>query len=150
MTPNNRPSEVTALVGIIDPDAYAAGAVSTGWVDASKFFKFLAIIMAGDLGASATLDAKIEQAKDASGTAAKDLTGKAITQLTKAGTDDNKQALINIRSEELDINGGFTHLRLTMTTAAATSDSGGILLGFNPRYGPASDHDLTSVDEIVG
>lgn len=150
MTPNNRPSEVAAVVGVIDPDANAAGTVSTGWVDASKFTKFLAIVMAGDLGALATIDAKIEQAKSAAGTDAKDLVGKAITQLTKAGNDDNKQALINIKSDELDINGGFTHLRLTLVTAAATSDGGGLLLGFNPRYGPASDHDLASVDEIVG
>lgn len=150
MTPNNRPSERAAVVGVIDPDANAAGTVTTGWVDASKFNKFLAIVMAGDLGSSATIDAKIEQASDSSGTGAKDLAGKSITQLTKAGTDDNKQALINFNTSDLDINNGFTHVRLSFTTGTATSDGGAVLLGFDPRYGPASDHDAASVDEIIG
>lgn len=149
MTPNNRPSERAAVVGCIDPDAYAASTVTTGWVAAKNFAKFLAIIMAGALGSSATIDAKIQQAQDGSGTGAKDLTGAAITQLTQAGTDDDKQALINFSSDDLDINNSFTHVRLSMTVATATSDAGALLLGFDPRYAPASENDATTVDEIV-
>ena len=149
MTPNLLPSQRVALVGIIDPDAYAAGAVSTGWIAAKDHLSFLAVVTAGDLGASATVDAKLEQATSAAGAGAKDITGKAITQLTKAGTDDNKQALINLKQEELDVNNGFTHFRLTVTVATATSDAGGFVLGFDPAYGPATLNDLASVDEIV-
>ena len=36
-----------------------------------------------------------------------------------------------------------------MTVAAASSDGAGMILGLNPRYAPASDNDLASVDEIV-
>jgi len=149
MTPNNRPSERAAVVAVIDPDAYSASTVTSDWVDAAKFASYLAIITAGDLGASATLDAKIQQATDGSGTGAKDLSGAAITQLTKAGTDDNKQALINFKAEDLDINNGFTHLRLSMTIGTASSDAGALLLGFDPRFAPASDNDASTVDEIV-
>lgn len=149
MTPNNRPSERAAVVGAIDPDAYATGTYTTDWVAAKNFNKFLAIVMAGDLGASATLDAKIEQASDSSGTGAKDLTGAAITQLTKAGSDDNKQSLINFGAEDLDIVNGFTHVRLSMTVGTAASDAGGLLMAFDARFGPASDNDASSVDEIV-
>lgn len=149
MTPNNLPSERAAIVGVIDPDVTAAGAVSTGWVAAKDFHSFLAVVMAGTLGSSATLDAKIEQATDGSGTAAKDVDGKAITQLTQAGTDSDKQALINVRQCDLDIANSFTHLRLTITVGTATSDAGGVLLGFDPAYGAASDYDAASVDEIV-
>lgn len=144
-----RPSDQVAVVGNIDPDAYAAGTVTTGWVSAKNFDAFMAIVQAGDLGASATLDAKLEQATDGSGTGAKDITGKAITQLTKAGSDDNKQAVINLRTEELDVTNGFDFVRLSMTVATATSDAGGILLGMVARYGPASDNDASTVDEIV-
>lgn len=146
---NLKASEQVAVVGNIDPDAYAAGAVSSGWIDASKFHNFLALVQAGDLGTSATLDGKLEQASDSSGTGAKDITGKAITQLTQAGTDSNKQAEINLRPEELDVEGGFTHFRLTMTVATATSDAGGVVLGVNPRDGFASANDASTVDEIV-
>lgn len=150
MTPNNRPSERVALVGVISPDVHTAGARSTGWIAAKNFNKFMAVVFAGTLGASATLDAKLEQASDSSGTGAKDITGKAITQLTKAGSDDDKQAIINLSADQLDINNGFTHFRLTMTVATATSDTGGVVFGVDARLPPGSDNDLAAVDEIVG
>lgn len=144
-----RPSDRAAVVGVIDPDAYTANTYTTGWIAMADFERIMAIVMAGDLGTSATVDAKIEQATDGSGTGAKDVSGKAITQLTQAGTDSNKQAIINMRAEELDVANGFTHVRLSMTVATATSDAGAIVLGFDAREMPASDNDLSSVDEIV-
>lgn len=150
MNSNLLPSQRAAVVGVIDPDANAAGAVSTAWIDMKNWGAIQAIVMAGVLGASATLDAKLEQAQDNAGTGAKDITGKAITQLTKAGGDDDKQAIINCFADELDVTNQFTHVRLTMTVAAATSDSGAVVLGHDPRYGPASNNDLASVVEIVG
>ena len=145
--PNILPSARAKVVGVIDPDANGAGALSTGWISIADFQSILAIVMAGTLGTSGTLDAKLEQATDGSGTGAKDITGKAITQLTQAGTDSDKQAIINCRAEELDLDNSFTHVRLTMTTAVATSDSGAVVLGMDPRYSETAD--LASVDEIV-
>lgn len=142
-------SEVAAVVGVIDPDAYAADTYSTGWIDMGEFGKIMAVITAGDLGASATIDAKLEQAKDSSGTSPDDITGKAITQLTQAGGDSNKQAVINCKDDELDLANGYTHVRLSVTVGTATSDAGALVLGLDPRYGPASDNDAASVDEIV-
>jgi len=140
--------EETSIVGVIDPDAYAAGAVSTGWIAAKDMFSFMAIIMAGTLGTSATLDAKLEQATDGSGTGVKDITGKAITQLVKASNDDD-QAVINIKQQDLDIENDFTHFRLTMTVAVATSDAGAVVFGSAFRHGDGSDNDLASVVEVV-
>jgi len=149
MLPNFKASERVGIVGNIDPDAYAAGTVTTGWIDASKYHTFMAIVQAGDLGASATLDGKLQQASDGSGTGAKDITGKAITQLTQAGTDSNKQVIINLRPSELDLDNSFTHFRLSMTVATATSDAGGIVLGVGPRNGLATANDEATVDEVV-
>lgn len=145
--PNILPSDRAVIVGVIDPDAYAASTVATGWIDMAKYKSLMAVVMAGDLGASATLNAKLRQATDSTGTGAKDIAGKAITQLTQAGTDSNKQAVINLRDDELDQENGFTHVSLSMTIAEATSDAGAIVLGFDSPYQPAAD--LTSVDEIV-
>lgn len=146
---NTIPSDRLAVVGSIDPDAYTASTVTSGWIAAANFERFMAVVMAGTLGSSATLDAKLEQASDGSGTGAKDVTGKAIAQLTQAGTDSDKQAVINLNAEELDIDNGFTHFRLSMTVGTATSDAGAIVIALDPRYAPASDNDAASVDEIV-
>lgn len=142
-------ADLAAIVGVIDPDATAAGTVTTSWIDMAQWQEVLGIVTAGTLGASATLDAKFQQATDDSGTAVKDVAGAEITQLTQAGSDSDKQALIAMSAGKLDVDGGFTHVRLSMTVAVATSDAGGLVLGLCPRYLAASANDLDSVAEIV-
>jgi hypothetical protein len=144
-----RASDIAAVAAVIDPDAYSASTVTSGWVSMSTFRQIMAIVFAGTLGASATVDAKLQQATDSSGTGAKDIAGKAITQLTQAGTDDDKQAVINCRADELDLDNGFDYVRLSITIATAACDAGGVILGMNPGYGGASDNDAATVDEIV-
>lgn len=149
MNPSNSlPSERAVVLACIDPDAYTAAAYSTGWISMALFRRFQAIIMAGDLGASATLDAKLTAATSSAGAGATDISGAAITQLTQAGTDSNKQAVINLNTDTL-AGSGYTHFRLTMTVGTATSDAGALVLGFDPLYAPASDNDASTVDEIV-
>lgn len=143
---NILPSDRVRLMGVIDPDAYSTGTETTGWVDASEFGNLLALVSAGTLGASATLNAKIEEAKDSGGTDSQDLSGKAISELTQSGTDDSdKQALINVRQDELSDD--FTHVRLSITVGTASSDAAGYLFGFDARYEPETD--ATTVAEIV-
>ena len=150
MNINALASEQAAVLATIDPDVTVASTVVSDYVDASEFANYQAIIMAGTLGSSATLDAKLVQATDGSGTDVKDITGKAITQLTQASPDDSdKQAVINLKPEELDLANDFTHFALSLTVAVATSDVGALVQGLDPRYGPASDNDLASVAEIV-
>jgi hypothetical protein len=144
---NIKPSDRAPVLAVIDPDAYTAATYTSGWVDMSLWESLLAIVFAGTLGSGATLDAKLEQATSAAGAGAKDITGKAITQLTQAGTDSDKQAVINCQSEDLDVEGGFRYARLSMTVGTATSDAGGVVLGMDPRYAPT---DATTVDEVVG
>lgn len=146
---NQLPSELAAIVAVIDPDANAAGTITSAYVSVAKFRKLMAIVMAGDLGSSATLNFKLVQATSAAGAGKKDISGKAITALTEAGTDSNKQAIINFDQTDLDITNGFAFVAMEMVTAVATSDSGAIMLGFDAAINPASDNDASSVDEIV-
>lgn len=145
------PSEVAAVVAAIDPDNYAAGTQTSGWVDAGDFVAFLALIQVGEMAAGSTVDAKIEQATDSGGTGAKDVSNSSITQLTQGSSpdDSDSQALINVRPEDLDVSGGFTHIRVSVTVASAASDAAALLLGLNARHGPASDQDAATVAEIV-
>lgn len=143
-----KPSQRAAIVGVVNPQS-ASSVQTSGWIDATKFHKFMAIILAGALGSSATVDAKLEQATASDGTGAKDVTSKSITQLTKAGTDDNKQVVVNLKQEDLDFANGFKFFRLSITPATAACLISGVVLGLDPRYGMASDSDATTVDEIV-
>lgn len=145
--PNLLASQKAVLAGVVDPDALTAATHDSGWIDMALFEQIQAIIAVGTLGTNATVDAKLQQATDAAGAGAKDIAGKAITQLTQAGADSDKQAIINCRSEELDVNNSFTHVRLRITVAVATSDGGAVVLGHAARYQVADD--LASVAEVV-
>lgn len=147
MNPTVKSANYVATMERIDPDAYAASTVTSGWIDAGLFARVLAIIMAGDLGTSATLDAKLEQATSSGGAGAKDVTGSAITQLTQAGTDSNKCVHIDLDPAALDTANSFRYVRVSMTIGTATSDAGALLLGIGPRYSPPADGSF--VDEIV-
>ena len=134
----------------IDPQSNAAASTLTSdYVDMSKVGSLLAIINAGAFVATGKVDAKLVQATAAAGTNKKDITGKAITQLTAAGTDDNKQAFINLFAEELDINNSFRYVALELTNTTAAALVSADLIGFDCSYNPASDYNLASVDEIV-
>lgn len=150
MNPNTRPSDRTATLGVISPATHAAGsAVSTAWIKLDQFQSLKATLLAGVLGASATLDFKLEQANTAAGGDVKDVEGKAITQLTKAGSDDNAQAVIDLSADELDVANGFYWVRATATPGTANSAFAAIVEGYDPRYAPARDYGATSVAETV-
>lgn len=148
MYPNSRLAEQLSLLGTIDPISQAAGTVTTGWISAANFERFLAVLQTGVLGASATVDAKLQQATDSSGTSAKDVTGKAITQIVKA-SGDGKQAEINLRVDELDMNGGFSYFRLSVTVGTAASLISASVFGGVPRNAPASSLNATTVVQNV-
>ena len=148
MFPNSKASEMLAVLATIDPASQAAGALSTGWVSVANHLGFLAVVQTGVLGTSATVDAKLQQALDNAGTGAKDIAGKAITQIVKA-TGDNKQALINIKPEELDTVNGFGFVRVTVTVGVAASITSAQLLGVNPRFAPADAGNQAAVVQVI-
>jgi hypothetical protein len=144
-----QPSEKAAVVATIDPQAIAAGGgtVSSDWVDMRKFGEALFVLLSGAI--DGPLNAKLQEAKDGSGTGVQDLTGKAMAAW--AATDDNKQAVFNLKAEELSLNAGYTHARLSVTSGggASTHTVAAVGLGLCPRFGPASDDDSADVKEIV-
>lgn len=149
MFPNAKGSELFAVLATIDPASLAVGTVTTAWIPVTNFHALVADVHSGVLGASATLDAKLQQALDGSGTSAKDITGKAITQLTQAGGGSSRQALINVKPEELDTVNGFGYVRLSMTVGVAASLASAQLLGVNPRYATADAFNQSAVAQIV-
>jgi hypothetical protein len=148
MLPNARISEQASVLATIDPVSQAAGTITTGWVSAATHERFMALIQTGVLGASATVDAKLQQATTSAGAGAKDVTGKAITQIVKA-SGDNKQAAINLRADELDMNNGFAWFRLSITVGTAASLISASVLGGVARQLPASGNNQAAVVQLV-
>ena len=153
--PIHSSSEQVAVLAAIDPDEYTAAdatPVLSGAVDMSKWGALMAVISLGDVAATVSVDAKFTQATTAAGTY-KDVSGTSITTL--GGGDDNKQVVINLLAEDLDMTNGYDNVKLSVTVSdsaspdAAKADVCATVLGFYPRFGPASDNDLSTVDEIV-
>ena len=148
MFPNAKGSELLAILATLDPTSQAVGTSSTGWIPVRAHHALLAVVHTGVLGTGATVDAKVQQALDATGTSAKDITGKAIAQIVKA-SGDNKQALINVAPQDLDAVGGFGFIRLSVTVAGAASLTSAQVLGANARELPAEGANQTSVVQVV-
>ena len=119
------PSDRAAVAGVIDPDAYSTGTQTTGWIDMGKFAAIMAIVQAGTLGASATIDAKLEQAQDSSGSGAKDVSdalegiGRTLDGVPEtAGLDEIVRLATTYRQWALD------HPERYAILAAAVSPDG--------------------------
>jgi len=149
MFPNAKGSEELSILATIDPISQGVGTVSTAWINVANFHAFLAVVQTGVMGASATLDAKVQQAQDNAGTGVKDIASKAIVQILKA-SGDNKQALINLKPEDVDNANNFGFVRLSLTVGVAASLVSAQLLGVNPRYATADAFDQVGVVQIIG
>lgn len=145
---NVLPTEECAIVSTIDPDAYTASTYTGDWVKADDFDQFLGVFLIGTMAGSSTCICSLQQGNTSGGGGAKVITNKTATTLTQAGSDSDKQVLINARVEEMDQANTFLWLAPRMVIGAAASDAAALLLGFGPRYLPA-DTDLATVDELV-
>lgn len=141
MQGNLDPSARVGIAGVIPAQQAAPGVVNSGFVDMRNFYAVLASLNVGVIGAAGTVDAKIEQATDANGAGVKPVPGLAVVQLAKAG-GDNRQAGINVRQEDLDKNGGFRFVRVSVTVGGAATFLSATLTGFDARYGASNANQL--------
>lgn len=148
-TANQKLSEGLAVMATIDPVSTGPGTVVTAWVDQSVYFYVMLALSIGVFGAGATVDAKLQQALDVTGTGAKDIAGKAIVQMLAAG-GNNRQALVNMKEADMDTEGGFRFIRLSVTVGVAATLLQATLLGGVPRFQPANAYNQAGVSQIVG
>ena len=134
------------LVGTVDPQSASANDYATDVVDMAKFQKVVFYLLVGALGSSATVDFVVKGDATSGGSYATTVTGKSITQLTKAGSDDNKQVVVEVTAEDV-VQQGLRYIKGIVTTAVAASQIAVAVVGVDARYAPADD--LSSVDEIV-
>lgn len=149
MFPNAKGSELLSILATVDPVSQAAGTVTTGWISVANFHSIMAILETGALGVAGTVDAKLQQALDAAGTGVKDITGRAIVQFTQVGGGSAKQALLNLKPEDLDIANGYGFMRLSITVGVAASVVAAQIIGLNPRYADADVFNQAAVTQII-
>lgn len=139
--------ERMAILGTIDPTDDTSATITSDWVDMQKYYQISAYISLGLMDVT-TFDAKLQEATDSSGSGAKDISDKAITQVDQYGGD--KQYIISVNANELDIQNSFTHVALVVEQTGGTqSFMSALLLGAIARFKPVADHDISSVEQIV-
>ena len=141
-------TETAALLYNLAPISVTNGAIAyTSYVSLANYHRAAIVIHTGVMQSGSTVDAVVYQATTTAGAGSKVLTAtKAITQLTQAGTDSNKDVCIEIRTEELDVAGGFDCIALGYTVGTAASILSIEIYGLVPRYAPVA---TTAWDEIV-
>jgi hypothetical protein len=125
-------TEHLALLAQANPALANNTTYATAWVDSTKFYRLAFLLAVG--ATDTTVDAKLQQASDASGTGAADISGKAITQIVTA----NKQAWINLRGVE--VGQAKTYVRLLATVGNGTTGAqlSAVAFGADERYAPAN------------
>lgn len=147
-------SEKLAIVSVIDPSDRASGTTLGDVIDMKMHRQLMFIIAVGNIQKPNTIDFKVTECATTGGTYVP-ITGKSITQLTQAGTDHNKQAIINLRASELSDGFRYVKGRLYVTGVTGTGNNGQsvITLAGKSRFSHAVTSttyaDLASVDEIV-
>ena len=113
----NRSLSDNALISMVAPGLTDAGSIDSGWLPMTNAVRAFFIILLGVT--DITVDAKVQQATDSSGTGAKDVTGAAITQFT--ALNDGKFSTIDLEAAALDHHNGFNHVRLLITAGDGTA-----------------------------
>lgn len=128
---------------------------STGWVPMANFNKIFAYVEIGTWNATDDLDeCRLEQAQDSSGTGAKDLTTDASggNYDTDNPVDaDGNFVIIEANADQLDVDGGFTHVRLYVAEGGNTGVDNvtGFLLRYGARFPKAQQNGAAVTGEKV-
>lgn len=141
----NRFTEEVAVLGTIDPEAMGTGTDGTDIIDMHYWGEVAFVLLLGTMAASATADFIIQASANADMSSA--VTFRSATQLTQAGSDGDKQVILTVRDDEL-AGDGYRYVRGKLTIGTDACDIAVVALGYDARFKPASDNDLSSVDEI--
>lgn len=138
MQSNALATERFVVAGLVSPAARSATEHLSAAIDMGQYHSLMGIVLAGVLGTNATATGAFK-ASDASAGSYDD-TVKSASALVKA-TDDDKQAVINLKAEELA--DGDRYVKGSLTIGTNTSDAAMLILG-EKREGPEVANALMS------
>lgn len=145
---NAKLRELLPLIGVLNPATTNNVERFSNVFDMGAQIQAIAVVALGDMAAE-TIDVKL-YACDSDGNNAVALTANSATQLAaNAANNDNKQIVLNVRSDDL-LTSGKRYAKLGVVTGAATGGVvAGVVLG-QPRMGNAATVDLASVLQLAG
>ena len=133
-----RISEIMYPLVYKNADSFSAATYTTDYASLAGYHRAWCYINVGDMQENATLDVALYQATDTSGTSAKAITSKSITQLTQASGDGDDLLCIELQTEELDVDNGFDCVAVRVVVGTAAVELGLTLFGCMPRYAPTA------------
>jgi hypothetical protein len=136
-------SERAAIVAVLNPINGNNAATPTTVFNARSFKSYMAILQVGVI--DQVVDFKLQCSDTQNGTYT-DIPGKAITQIP--GTGDNTQRIIDLKQEEIPA--GRPFVRALVTVGNGTSSLvNALVIGLEPRIGPGTDNDVSTIGQIV-
>ena len=148
MSYNQALTERLSILSTIDPQSVGTDGASGDVIDMHYHRRVVFILAVGAMTTNSTVDLSIYGDTASGGAYATLITGKSLTTLEETGSDDNKQAMIEVTAEEVAAQ-GLRYLKPVVTVAAAASLMCLVALGDFARYSDGADFDLASVAEIV-
>jgi hypothetical protein len=140
-----RLSEALTVLAKLDPVSQGAGTTTPMTdIDISKVRRLLVVLQVGAVGGAGTVDAKLRASKTSGGTYT-DITGGAITQVTAA----NKVVTLEIRDDQVPgiVGAGYQFVQLSLTIGTNAVLVGGVALGGEAEFKPASKNDIAAVTQ---
>jgi len=147
MAYTNRFSEIIIPAIGEHADSVSAAVHTSTRVSMANYHRAWLILDVGDMGQASTVDLALYQADALTAGNTKAITGKAITQLTQAGGDDDSYCCIELQTEELDVDGGYEYVYVINTVGVTATELAWCLFLGEPRFAPTP---TTGWEEIVG
>jgi hypothetical protein len=139
-------SEKVAVIATLDPAGSIAAVQYTDVIDMSKWHQALGIFLLGNMDDAATVVCAAYRCDSAGNNAAAIKT----ETLGAAAGNDNTQVVVGVRKEDLLPQTTYNrYIKFGITNGASGGGTAAVVaLGVDPVYGPASDNDLASVQQI--
>lgn len=144
-------SEEWAVVGVVDPDAYAAGQQLTAAIDMSQYEQVAAVLLLGDRSAGVSVDLAFHSSATSGGSYSA-ISGKSIAQIADESPlsgASNKQVILNLRGSEVTSNNQYVKAVLTLALSPTANTDVAVIVFGRARHLPADDNDISSVKEVV-
>ncbi len=144
---NEQLTQALTILGHLPSQNLAAGTDnSITNLDLSKVRRLMFVLSIGSVGASGTVDFKLQASKTSGGTYS-DISGSSITQVT-AG---NKVVTVEVRDDELTalVGQGYQYVRHNLVIGTNAVQVAVIALGGEAEYKPAKSQDIAAVTQRV-
>jgi hypothetical protein len=134
-------SQRLGVVGSIHSASQSVGTALTEAIDLSKSRRFLFVVDVGALGASATVDFKVQGATTSGGTYTT-IANTSIAQITT----NNQVATVEITTEGVQaLNLGYTYIKGALVVGTAASQASVVAYAADSRNEPTSKQNVSYV-----